>query len=235
MGLDATSPLTGSCSARVGVCVVVGASRISHRTTALSGPRTASSITLPHNPCKRGGIAPWRVVRPFRSRDRVLVTLVKRYLITYQKPKRQVRVRTGPGGDGSRCGAVMLWLAVCRVCGRPVCVSHAAESGPGLHGPQKPPAEQAREKTKPKQTGGGAQSVMSSCSEDRPPAQFVAPRPAPESRRCKSRFFTSLCMYVLRMYVFFSLASGEKEQSLLGCLLRFGADLTQRVLAASCC
>lgn len=155
MGLDATSPLTGSCSARVGVCVVVGASRISHRTTALSGPRTASSITLPHNPCKRGGIAPWRVVRPFRSRDRVLVTLVKRYLITYQKPKRQVRVRTGPGGDGSRCGAVMLWLAVCRVCGRPVCVSHAAESGPGLHGPQKPPAEQAREKTKPKQTGGG--------------------------------------------------------------------------------
>lgn len=212
MGLDATSPLTGSCSAHVGVCVVVGASRISHRTTALSGPRTASSITLPHNPCKRGGIAPWRVVRPFRSRDRVFVTLVKRYLITYQKPKRQVRVRTGPGGDGSRCGAVMLWLAVCRVCGRPVCVSHAAESGPGLHGPQKPPAEQAREKTKPKQTGGG---LNLSCHHVRKivhqPSLWRPARPRKVGVASPNFLRRYVCMYFVCMYSF-PLPVGKKNR-----------------------
>jgi hypothetical protein len=176
---------------------------------------------------QRGGITPWRCATWEAEIECSLSDILSQ---KYQKPETQVKVRTGPGGDGSRCGAVML---SCRCLCVWLCVSHAAESGPGLHGPQNHPPNK-REKA---QTGG---FINLSCHVRKIVHQPSLWRPrAPESGRCQGPVFL----------LAFALAGGHKKESawcwclvdLLDCLHDtyplgpIRADLTQRLLLGCSC
>lgn len=67
------------------------------------------------------------------------VCQVKRYLITYQKSETEKTCADRPGGDGSRCGAVMRFSVCRRLCVWLLCVYHTPNPALDFAAPKTPP------------------------------------------------------------------------------------------------